>query len=67
MLAEKLGQLPLALSLAASYMRACDVSCAQYLQRLSGGTRDSPEATARGVEESFELSLSQVITNYSEY
>lgn len=35
--AAKLGNLPLALALAAAYMRACDVSCADYLRRLSSG------------------------------
>jgi len=35
--AAKLGHLPLALALAAAYMRACDVSCADYFRRLSSG------------------------------
>ena len=37
-LAERLGHLPLALALAAAYMRACDVSCARYLRRLEAGS-----------------------------
>ena len=42
--ASKLGHLPLALALAAAYMRACDVSCADYLQRLQGGARGAEAA-----------------------
>ena len=37
-LAERLGHLPLALALAAAYMRACDVSCARYLRRLEASS-----------------------------
>ena len=37
-LAERLGHLPLALALAAAYMRACDVSCTRYLRRLEASS-----------------------------
>ena len=71
--ADKLGHLPLALALAAAYMRACDVSCAQYLQRLAGGARGADAAAGaellqgytRGVAESFELSLAQLDSSSS--
>jgi tetratricopeptide (TPR) repeat protein len=71
--AEKLGHLPLALALAAAYMRACDVSCGAYLRRLerqssaaapmaAGAEQGSAllQGYAQGVAESFELSLSQL-------
>ena len=32
-LARRLGQLPLALAMAAAYMRRCDVRCGEYLER----------------------------------
>ena len=36
-LAEHLGHLPLALGMAAAYMRKCDVDCSEYLTRYSTG------------------------------
>lgn len=36
-LAIKLGHLPLALGMAAAYMRKCDVDCSEYLARYSSG------------------------------
>jgi len=66
--AEKLGHLPLALAIAAAYMRACDVPCSAYLRKLSS-TRAAPRldgaagemtSYATGVSESFSLSLAQV-------
>ena len=66
--AAKLGYLPLALALAAAYMRACDVSCASYLQRLAEASDGAGAAAGAellqgyplGVAESFELSLQQL-------
>ena len=60
-LAERLGHLPLALALAAAYMRACDVSCGRYLRRLEAAAgAGMMQGYARGVAESFELSLRQL-------
>ena len=62
--AEKLGHLPLALAIAAAYMRACDVPCSAYLRKLSS-TRAAPRldgagaSYATGVADS-SLSLAQV-------
>ena len=64
--AEKLGHLPLALAIAAAYMRACDVPCSAYLRKLSS-TRAAPRLDGQagasyttGVADSFSLSLAQV-------
>ena len=45
--AEKLGHLPLAIALAAAYMRACDVTCAEYVGRLE--VRDHAGIDTAGV------------------
>ena len=68
--AEKLGHLPLALAIAAAYMRACDVPCSAYLRKLSStraapkldgtGAADALRSYATGVADSFSLSLAQV-------
>ena len=65
-LAERLGHLPLALALAAAYMRACDVSCVRYLRRLEAAAGAEllhgpfAHGYARGVAESFALSIAQL-------
>ena len=49
-LAEHLGHLPLALAVAAAYMRRADVSCTQYLHRVQA-TRQVLEAAGDGCVE----------------
>ena len=56
-LSERLGQLPLALGMAAAYMRRCDVNCEEYLSRYVL----SPNAAhLGGVSASLSLSLNAI-------
>jgi hypothetical protein len=65
-LAEAMGHLPLALAMCATYMRRCDVGCAEYLTRFSQFrlhlVSDSPDSRlqdyALGVAGSLSMSLS---------
>ena len=66
-LATKLGHLPLALSIAAAYMRQCDVSCGAYIRKLERGVgrRDLGRhqrlaGYPMGVEDSLMLSLNRI-------
>ncbi len=66
-LASKLGHLPLALSVAAAYMRQCDVCCGDYVRKLASGVgRGAGSSAVRlpgyplGVEESLMLSLRRI-------
>ena len=64
-LSELLGHLPLALGMAAAYMRRCDVDCSEYLARFT--ERASPSTQRRhslghekGVSSSLSLSLNAI-------
>eukprot|EP00581_Thalassiosira_minuscula_P002637 CAMPEP_0183743682 /NCGR_PEP_ID=MMETSP0737-20130205/65340_1 /TAXON_ID=385413 /ORGANISM="Thalassiosira miniscula, Strain CCMP1093" /LENGTH=1249 /DNA_ID=CAMNT_0025979307 /DNA_START=695 /DNA_END=4444 /DNA_ORIENTATION=- len=46
-LCEKLGNLPLALSMAAGYMRQCDVECAEYLGRYNASEKNGQSLLMR--------------------
>ena len=66
-LALKLGHLPLALSIAAAFMRQCDISCREYIRKLSragpqGGNKDSVSLPGypMGVEDSLMLSVNRI-------
>ena len=56
-LADQLGHLPLALGMAAAYMRQCDVDCIEYLSRYSGYESIGGAANSLGVQ-AVEASLS---------
>ncbi|KAL7542431.1 hypothetical protein ACHAXR_011824 [Thalassiosira sp. AJA248-18] len=47
-LCEKLGNLPLALSMAASYMRQCDVQCEEYLHRYNASEKNGQTLLRQG-------------------
>lgn len=55
-LAERLGYLPLALAVAASYMRRCDLDAEEYLAKLDRTSTRAPHSTTTTPE--YDLSLS---------
>jgi hypothetical protein len=61
-LSARLGNLPLALGMAAAYMRRCDVGVAEYLERFSDQTllHDKVSDYALSVASSLSLSLEEV-------
>ena len=58
-LSERLGKLPLALSMAAAYMRQCDVRCAEYLERYAASERNA-RTFLRGVASSLSLIVPKI-------
>ena len=56
-LVEKLGSLPLALSIAAAYMRQCDVQCSEYVARYSASEKDGQSLIQHGNSVASSLSL----------
>eukprot|EP00729_Bicosta_minor_P018260 gene18260-27793_t len=71
-LAQHLGHLPLALAMASSYMRRCDVDCLEYLEKLNrkakktgtglGSGRSSQLAGASGRVASYSHSLADSLS-----
>lgn len=66
-LARRLGYLPLALGMAASYMQRCDLECAGYLRRLEGRAATISRHAQKlpsfptSVAGSLELSLDRIV------
>ena len=71
-LAEKLGHLPLALAIAGSYMRRCDISCDDYIAKLEKRSQQQVLFSQRpslmdyslGLGASLALSLEQIGVGY---
>jgi hypothetical protein len=59
-LAERLGYLPLALAVAASYMRRCDLDAEEYLAKLDRTSTRAPHSTTTTPD--YDLSLSDRYT-----
>ncbi|GKZ00196.1 hypothetical protein MPSEU_000972600 [Mayamaea pseudoterrestris] len=60
-LAERLGHLPLALGVAAAYMKRCDVECSEYLARYEQSERSGSQALGHeAVSSSLSLSLDAI-------
>lgn len=65
-LAERLGHLPLALAVAASYMQRCDLDAAEYLEKLERTTHSAVHAAETTADytlsfyDSIALSLTQI-------
>ena len=56
-LCEKLGSLPLALSIAAAYMRQCDVQCLEYVARYNSSEKEGQSLIQHGNSVASSLSL----------
>jgi tetratricopeptide (TPR) repeat protein len=59
-LADQLGHLPLALGVAAAYMRRCDVDCSEYLARYEKSERSGHILGHEAVSASLTLSLNAI-------
>lgn len=60
-LCEKLGNLPLALSMAAAYMRQCDVQCKEYLERYTASGQNG-QSLLRGKLEGYSLTVASSLS-----
>lgn len=66
-LCEKLGNLPLALSMAAAYMRQCEVECSEYLYRYTASENNGQSLLRQGPgETTVESSLSLILPKIKE-
>ena len=61
-LCEKLGNLPLALSMAATYMRQCEVECCEYLHRYTASETNAESLLCRGKLPDYSLSVASSLS-----
>ncbi|KAL9179929.1 hypothetical protein ACHAXT_007899 [Thalassiosira profunda] len=61
-LCEKLGNLPLALSMASGYMRQCDVECAEYLGRYTTSEKNGQSLLRRGKLPDYSLTVASSLS-----
>lgn len=61
-LCEKLGNLPLALSMAATYMRQCEVECCEYLDRYTASEMSGETLLRRGKLPDYSLTVASSLS-----
>lgn len=61
-LCQKLGNLPLALSMAAIYMRQCEVECCEYLDRFTASETNAESLLRRGKLPDYSLTLASSLS-----
>ena len=61
-LCEKLGNLPLALSMAATYMRQCEVECSEYLDRYTASETNGESLLRRGKLSDYSLTVASSLS-----
>eukprot|EP00529_Nitzschia_sp_RCC80_P007269 CAMPEP_0113493324 /NCGR_PEP_ID=MMETSP0014_2-20120614/28534_1 /TAXON_ID=2857 /ORGANISM="Nitzschia sp." /LENGTH=1368 /DNA_ID=CAMNT_0000387185 /DNA_START=104 /DNA_END=4210 /DNA_ORIENTATION=- /assembly_acc=CAM_ASM_000159 len=59
---DRLGQLPLALGMAAAYMKRCDVQCKEYLDRYSASEQTGQALLRHGKLQDYSLSVSSSLS-----
>ncbi len=59
---QRLGHLPLALSMAAAYMRRCDVNCAEYLDRYTASEKSGQSLLRHGKLSDYSFSVASSLS-----
>jgi len=61
-LSERLGNLPLALSMASAYMRQCDVQCSEYLDRYTASEKNGQSLLRHGKLQDYSLTVASSLS-----